>query len=129
MMNDYHPYLQLAFDRADAVNSFWNIDIAVALGIIGVMASAKPFTRSARVKIVLTLGFVIFAGSNLLALLQTNMQRVELLKLVMLESRLAPVASVSGPELSWLLIVFHCTIDLLVVLAIWLVPWHAQESR
>ena len=40
--------LKLLFDRAEALNGYWNLYIAVSLGVVGLMASGKSFTRLRR---------------------------------------------------------------------------------
>ena len=74
--------LKLVFERAEALNDYWNLYIAVSLGVLGLMASGKPFTRELTTKRLLTIGFIVFAGSNLNVLYSTNLQREALVALV-----------------------------------------------
>src|SRR5258706_11085843 len=67
--------LKLLFDRADALNGYWNLYIAVALGVLGLMASGKSFAHLRQTKALLTIAFVVFALSNLEVLIATNEQR------------------------------------------------------
>lgn len=119
--------LAFVFARADALNGYWNLYIAVSLGLLGVMASAKPFTAIRIIKMLLTIGFVVFALSNLDSIDSTNEQRRQLL--VLLEgSQYLPAAQEAGPPERWQLWLFHTVLDAIVVLCVWLVPWHKARA-
>ena len=62
--------LGFAIERASAINGYWNLYIAVATGLVGVMSSGKAFTKSKSLKVFLTVAFVVFAYSNLDAILR-----------------------------------------------------------
>jgi hypothetical protein len=122
--------LGFAIERASAVNTYWNIFIAVATAVVGVMASGKPFTTSLALKIVLSGAFLVFAYSNLAAILRLGELREALLSMLPddITSRQAIVASLSPAE-GWQYTVFHVVLDLVVLAAIWLVPWPGAERR
>ena len=120
---DQQKLLELLFSRADALNGFWNLYIAVSLGALGVMVSGKPFTEVKAIKALLTTSFLAFAYSNYDVIASTNLQRVELLKLLE-GSAFKAAASAAAPPSPVMLRLFHGTLDAIVVLAIWLVPWH-----
>lgn len=115
--------LELVFARADALNGYWNLYIAVSLGLLGVMASGKPFTEVRPIKVLLTLAFIGFACSNIDVLDSTNEQRRQLL-LLLKNSSYSPAATAAGPPERWQLWMFHLTLDALIVLLVWFVPWH-----
>ncbi len=119
--------LKLLFDRADALNGYWNLYIAVALGVLGLMASGKSFAHLRQTKALLTIAFVVFALSNLEVLIATNEQRRAIAALIDPAYRAA--AQHAGPPENWKLIAFHLTLDLVVVLCIWLVKWHSLKDE
>jgi hypothetical protein len=120
--------LELVFARADALNGFWNLYIAVALGVLGLMASGKPFTEARPIKLLLTVAFAAFAYSNYDVIRATNFQRTELLSLLN-GSLYYAAASHAAPPATWKLNVFHGALDLLVLLVVWLVPWHRPSAK
>jgi hypothetical protein len=119
--------LDLSFNRASALKDFWNIFIVVGIGVVTIMVSAKPFTGSPYIKIILTLTFLTFAVSNLLALHQTNRQRNELLNMLPM-GEFTDLVKTMRPETAWVLALFHGSIDVLVCLAIWIVPWQGAAT-
>ena len=121
--------LGFAIERASAINTYWNIFIAVATAVIGIMASGKGFTDSTALKLFLTGAFIVFAYSNLDAILRLGELREALL--AMLPSELpnhqAVVKSLS-PASRWQYTVFHVFLDLSVLAAIWIVPWPNSDG-
>ena len=115
--------LELVFSRADSLNGFWNLYIAVSLGLLGMMASAKPFTEMKGIKLMLTVGFTAFAYSNYDVISATNEQRAELLRLLA-GSIYLPAAQHAGPPTKEQLMLFHGVLDALVISMVWFVPWH-----
>jgi hypothetical protein len=65
MAVDAKDVLGFAIERASALNGFWNLYIAVATGLVGIMASGKPFTQSKALKLFLSFAFVVFAVSEI----------------------------------------------------------------
>jgi hypothetical protein len=119
--------LKLIFERAEALNGYWNLYIAVSLGVLGLMASGKPFTHLRQTKILLTAAFFAFALSNLGVILDTNEQRRALGTLIAPEFRAA--AEHAGPPADWKVIAFHGALDLIVILCIWLVRWYSPKDE
>ena len=115
--------LELVFARADALNGYWNLYIAVALGLLGIMATGKPFTEERAIKLLLTAAFAVFAYSNVDAIDSTNEQRRQLLQLLS-GSQYYQAALNAGPPPRIILWLFHLSLDFTAVLALWLVPWH-----
>ncbi len=113
--------LGFAIDRASAINGYWNLYIAVATGLVGVMSSGKLFTKSKSLKIFITVAFVVFACSNLYAILRLGELRSALLD--MLPTQMGAVREGLAPAEPWQYIVFHGVLDLLVVASTWFVPW------
>ena len=101
--------LDFVFGRADALNGYWNLYIAVSLGLLGIMASAKAFTEIRTIKILLTVAFVGFALSNLDVIDSTNEQRRQLASLGLSHCpryppctlRLACPVAQGGPLVGW----------------------------
>lgn len=119
--------LKLLFERAEALNGYWNLYIVVALGVLGLMASGKSFTRQLQTKSLLTLAFAAFAAANLWVLVDTNHQRVGLLQL--LEPKFASIGESASPHEDWELIGFHILLDLVVISCIWFVKWHSSNEK
>ena len=118
--------LGFAIDRASAINTYWNIFIAVATAVVGVMASGKTFTDSLTLQIILTGAFVVFAYSNLEAIIRLGKLRKALLAMLPddLPNCEAVVESLS-PAGRWHYAGFHVFLDVVVLSAIWFVPWHS----
>jgi hypothetical protein len=118
--------LKIIFERAGALNGYWNLYIAVAFGVLTLMASGKSFTKHRSTKLFLTLAFICFALSNLQVLYDTNVQRGILISLAV--PPYVEAATHAGPPGHWLLFLFHGALDIIVVLCIWLVPWHSDSG-
>lgn len=116
--------LGFAIERASAINTYWNIFLAVATFVVGVMASGEVFTDSWSLKIFITGAFVVFAYSNLDAIIRLGELREALLAMLPsdLPNREAVVRSLS-PATSRQYTGFHVFLDASVLAAIWLVPW------
>lgn len=121
MAKDSNAVLGFAIERAAAINGYWNLYIAVATGLVGIMASGQSFTGSVALKIFLTLAFGVFAGSNLDAILRLGRLRSALLD--MLPADLGALRKSLAPATAAQYMAFHATLDLVVVATIWLVPW------
>lgn len=122
--------LEMAIDRGAAVNTYWNFYIVVTTAILGTMATGRPFTQSIALKLVLSGAFVLFALSNLHAILTLAELRTALLDLLPsdLEGRDILVKSLSPkPTLTYGL--FHGLLDIVVLCCIWLVPWARLSDR
>jgi hypothetical protein len=76
----------------------------------------KPFTQSKTLKLFLSFAFVVFAVSNLAAILRLGELRTAILQLLPLD--LASVRPSLAPAAPWQYKLF-----LLVLGAIWFVPW------
>jgi hypothetical protein len=121
--------LALAIERASALNTYWNLFIAVSTGIVGVMASGKSFTASRPLKGFLSVAFALFAYSNLDAILKLGDLRLTLL--VMLPADLPTRAALFEslrPAAPWQYIVFHLVFDLVVLATIWIVRWPSGDK-
>jgi len=114
--------LNLAIDRASAVNTYWNLYIAVATAVIGTMASGKVFTGSLALKVFLSLAFVVFAASNLWAILRLGDLRTALIGMLP-ETLPASLTDSIRPASATGYSSFHIALDLVVLACIWFVPW------
>ena len=126
---DSKDILGFAIDRASAINTYWNIFIAVATAVVGVMASGKAFTNSRVLKIFLTGAFIVFACSNLDAIIRLGELREALLAMLpgAFPNRETIVAGLS-PAKWWQYAAFHVLLDAVVLAAIWFVPWPGSED-
>jgi len=111
--------LGFAIDRASAINTYWNLYIGVATGVVGVMSSGKVPTKSSSLKIFVTTAFAVFAGSNLSAILQLGKLRTALLAL--LPADMEALNHSLAPAEPWQYIIFHGVLDLLVIAVVWFV--------
>lgn len=123
MAKDTNAILGFAIERAAAINGYWNLYIAVATGLVGIMASGQSFTSSVALKLFLTLAFGVFAWSNLDAILRLGRLRRALLD--MLPTERSAVRESLAPATARQYIVFHGALDALVIAAIWFVAWPA----
>jgi predicted branched-subunit amino acid permease len=127
MNND--EIIKLAFDNASGTSIYWNFFLVVSTAILGALASGKEFTQSKALKVVMTIAFIVFAVSNLKSLLSVLNQREALLAML---TNVGPKLASLCEALSGLkrgqLITFHLIADLVVLSAIWLVPWHKIGS-
>ena len=119
--------IPLFFERGQTVFIAWNIYAAGALGVLGLVgATVKTSLPVGKVKWVLTFGFLVFALSNVYAIHELFNQQVALLKFAtdlaersvdsVLIKALCPWVTVP------VLYVFHLTLDIAVVAAIWVMP-------
>src|SRR5688572_18881502 len=105
--------LKIIFERAGALNGIWNLYIAVAFGVVGIMASGKSFTTRTGVKLLLIAAFVVFAIANVLELYFINQQRFALIELV--DTQFIKVANQAKPLPNVLLFLFHGILDAIVI--------------
>ena len=63
-MNDPLELLKVIFDRIDTVRDYWNLYIAVSVGLLGIILSSEKLASHLGVRALFALGFVIFAISN-----------------------------------------------------------------
>lgn len=115
--------LEIAIERSGALNNYWNIFIAVSLGVVGVMASGETFTDSDILKIVLTVAFVVFAYANLDAILCLGKLRQALINKIKEDEGLKPIVESIKPAKNWHYVVFHVLLDISVIFSVWFVPW------
>ena len=115
--------LQLAVDRADAVNTYWNIFVGVSAAIATFLASGSALASSTRIRVLLSLAFVAFACSNLRAIIVLAGLRNVLLDLLPADvpHRSALVKHLS-PADSRTYVAFHLVLDLAIIGIIWLMP-------
>ncbi|AXS39833.1 hypothetical protein [Breoghania sp. L-A4] len=126
---DADRILGFAIDRAGAVNTYWNIYIAVASTVIGavISLSGSDATVSApAIKPVLAGAFIVFALSNLGAIKQLGRLRSALLAMLPgeMDNRAAIVESLK-PRSAAVYTGFHLTLDVLVLAVIFHqdLPW------
>ncbi|WP_417069781.1 hypothetical protein [Niveibacterium terrae] len=122
-MDDQLKLLALIFARADALNFYWNLYLALVLGLLGLMASGKPFTARVSIKLLLSVGFIGVALSNLGVIDAIDEQRRQLL-ILLGDCPAQAVASAAMPPERWRVGAFHLGLDVLVLICIWFVPWH-----
>lgn len=117
--------LTLAFQRAEAWHSLWNLYYTVAAATLAIVLSGKLPGDSKRVRVVLIVLFLVFAGGNYGALHDTREQRHALTAAVHAGARVEAyrmVAKAAEPPKWWMVILFHIALDLSVVALIWVAP-------
>jgi hypothetical protein len=67
--------LPILFERSNAAVTLWNIEIVVVLGLIAFLASAGKMIGHWSMKLALTVGFLVMAGNNVVALIEVMEQR------------------------------------------------------
>jgi hypothetical protein len=80
---------------------------------------------SITLKLFLTMAFIIFAWSNLGAIIALGRLRTVLLE--RLPADMKAIRESMVPATSWQYFCFHLVLDLLVVGSIWLVPWQSID--
>ena len=126
--------LEFLFQRADAMQTFWNLYIGSVTTTLGLLTAAKVEWLKREVCIALTFVFAVFALSNLSSLDAVRGQRDELVKLAVSvpefhEELYRPILDSVSPPDKIALIVFHSIFDLFVIAAIWLVPLFRRRRR
>ena len=117
-------YLEILVERTSYINTYWNFYIAVATGIIGIVASGKVQITK-KIRIILTIAFLLFAISNLHSICDIIDQRTSLIALI--KGTLSSVAQTLKPQNVFVYIIFHLLLDTVVVAAIWRINPHEQE--
>lgn len=126
------PLVQLIFERFSSFQTLWSLYIAVALGIVGFIVSAKTAMNSRLVKAFLTFSFLVFATVNLTALENVRNQRSILIEMAKeeLDFKQSPqnekykeLIKTSTPASKEGLSLFHWTFNGGIVTLIWLVPY------
>lgn len=136
--------IELAVDRAGAVNVYWNFYVAVATAVLATMASGKNFTSSKSLKVLLSVAFLAFAQSNYGGISNLAEIRNSLLDLIQQDSKICNklLSSLPSPPQDydklicslrpppeWKLISFHLSLDAIIVACIWFVPWPKSDSH
>lgn len=125
--------LPIIFERSNATQTFWNFQIVVIFGLLGFITTARATARQASVKMMLTIGYVMFALVNLGALLSVTEQRrilvlAALAKLPsdgLLAAFKAPfliVENALSPPYQITVVIVHLLADAFLIGAIWVFP-------
>lgn len=117
--------LSLVGGATDKVNTLWNFLAIVILGILGFVYKDKQMRENSTVKLGLSIGFAFFAIGNFMAI--SDAQRVSFALGEFLRNSAPKVDPAFGLILSSYkainvgeIQVFHVSLDLLVLFAIWL---------
>lgn len=109
-------YLEILVERTSYLNTYWNFYIVVSTAVIGTIASGKIHVTKT-IRVIITVAFVLFAASNLHAILNVNEQRVALIKLI--PASQSTIADTLKPNDMWQYIFFHVLLDSAVFFAVW----------
>jgi hypothetical protein len=131
--------LPIIFERSNAMQRFWNFLIVVTFGLLGFVTTARATAGHTSVKVMLTIGYVVFAAVNLDALLFVTQQRTILVAalpklpsdglLKDLNEKFLYAPNVLSPPFLGSVITVHLVVDAFVVGAIWLFPWLLKNRR
>lgn len=108
--------LKVMIERASYLNTYWNFYLVVATAIIGSMASGK-IRLTKDIRIIFTAAFILFAASNLHAIISINEQRSALGDLI--PTALSTVTETLRPGPLWQYIGFHLLLDVSILIAMW----------
>src|SRR4028118_1491289 len=122
---NYAKLMDLFNAQTGTVNILWNIFVAVSLGVLGFVLKEKDLRENRKIKLLFSIGFIIFAIGNLTAI--TRSQEI----LVALSNALRKAAQNNQTEYRPVLEAYraqsvfniqrgHLIFSALVVLAIWL---------
>ena len=132
---EFKDFLDLYCNRSDAMQTFWNFYLLVALGVLGFVVTAKAGERTTLGAAILSLGFALFAFTNAGGLLQAVKQRRSASDAVK-DSAMSLKNHPEYPQVQLILqyiesptpsqvLVTHTVADLLIFAAIWIVTlWH-----
>jgi hypothetical protein len=118
--------LQMYFERSGAVETFWSFEIVVVLGILTIMCTVPHVFADFARRLVVTIAFVLFAASNLQAILvitrQRRILRSEIANLVAGHPHIDKLGSIRvlSPPSELEVILYHLTFDALAMFLIWL---------
>lgn len=117
--------LELVYIRADAFNLLWMLYIAVAAGVLGLLASGSRLGKSRQFKVLITLAFCAFAASHFWALMINASQREAMLTLFNATDYWQAAITARPPPIEAYAAV-HAVFDLVVIACILGVPWHVE---
>jgi len=72
--NGTKDLLLILFERSNPTATLWNIEIVVVLGLLAFLASAGKMIGHWSVRLALTVGFLVMAGFNVVALMEVTEQ-------------------------------------------------------
>jgi hypothetical protein len=126
---DLKDLLPIIFERNNATQTLWNLQIVVIAGLLGFVTTARNTARQPIVKWILTITYPVFSYVNLDALLSVTKERKILaaaaLSKLPSEEPLASfnsTKSLLSPPSPISVIVLHLVMDVSLVAAIWLFP-------
>ena len=73
---DFNELLSLYFERSNALQTYWNVQITVGLGLLAFFASLKRVSHPYRFWCLFSLIYAAIATSNLLALIDVTRTRL-----------------------------------------------------
>ena len=133
---DLNNTLNLLFQAGAATQTYWNLYIVVAVGVVGFIAASPSAGRQRRNKVLFTAAFLVFAFSNLMAMNQVHSQWDALADIVALN--LTPAQDIPNefkvlertikPLPFSLVMAFHLGYTTLISLAIWLIPRRKEKE-
>lgn len=130
---DLYQVLDLIYNRFDAFQVLWSIYTTVVIGLIAAMISFPKHVSSSLARVIVIIGFAVFAYANYGALNLVRNERVMLCEEAKAIANELKADSTDKRAIYTLvtekdiltnkkLLLFHGTMDFLVILLIWFVP-------
>jgi hypothetical protein len=126
MNSELKDVLGLLFQRADAMQTFWNFYAGAVTAALGVVTAGRAQWLNRAVCAGLTAAFVVFAIGNFVSLNAVRAQRAALMRVAEKtkgydDAVRGVVVAVKPPD-PWELWLFHGALDAATIAAIWGIP-------
>jgi hypothetical protein len=134
---NYNELIQLYFERATAMQSYWNLYVIIVGGVLAVSSMRKQ--PAAGTTLIVSILFALFAYNNLDAMYDTTAQRfatVQAIKQFDAGGTVAtskPVRDLLEPTLTpatyGRVRATHVTSDILTIAGLWAMEWRRRKLR
>ena len=117
--------LSFLFQRADAMQTFWNFYAGAVTAVLGVVTAGKSEWLNRWVSAALTAAFLLFAVGNFISLDAVRRQRAALIDVALSSSgalAVRDVVTAVRPPTAGQLRLFHGALDVATLIAIWGIP-------
>jgi hypothetical protein len=137
----YNDLVQLFFERSNALQTFWTIWVAVVGALLAFCAARRKL--GLWMMCILTVGFCLFACVNLFGMRDVSAQRLAAMKAMKdfpppaesnkeerqsLEAVRKTIEDSLNPPTVGVVTTFHLLVDLLVLVAIWVISYRKEPA-
>jgi hypothetical protein len=132
MEGDLKDLLGFLFQRADATQTFWNFYVGAVTAVLALVTAGRAEWLNRWVCLGLTAVFLVFAAGNFRALDSVRSQREQLIDVarqVKGYERVEKVVMAVRPPSPGTLYVFHGSLDVAVIVAIWGIPFARRRHE